>query len=161
MPLFWSVVEGLTEFLPVSSTGHMIIASSIMNINEIAFTKVFEVNIQFGAILSVVVLYWKRFFNSIDFVHMKPAPEVLPVYYGDKDTYALANPGKQYAIYVVGGKNSYHRLNVPVGNYRVEWIDPVTGTKMVDEIIQHLSGDLRLDGPDYKEDIALRLTKMD
>lgn len=62
-----AVVEGLTEFLPVSSTGHMIIASSIMNINEIAFTKVFEVNIQFGAILSVVVLYWKRFFNSIDF----------------------------------------------------------------------------------------------
>lgn len=62
-----AVVEGITEFLPISSTGHMIIVSSIMGINEIAFTKVFEVNIQFGAILSVVVLYWKRFFNSIDF----------------------------------------------------------------------------------------------
>ena len=62
-----AIVEGLTEFLPVSSTGHMIIASSIMGINENAFTKLFEVNIQFGAILSVIVLYWKRFFTSLDF----------------------------------------------------------------------------------------------
>lgn len=61
-----AVIEGLTEFLPISSTGHMIIASSIMGINEFAFTKIFTVNIQFGAILSVVVLYWKRFFTSID-----------------------------------------------------------------------------------------------
>jgi undecaprenyl-diphosphatase len=62
-----AIVEGLTEFLPVSSTGHMIIASAVMGINHDAFTKIFEVNIQFGAILSVVLLYWKRFFNSIDF----------------------------------------------------------------------------------------------
>ena len=45
------IVEGLSEFLPISSTGHMIIASSIMGINELAFTKLFEVCIQFGAIL--------------------------------------------------------------------------------------------------------------
>jgi len=57
------IVEGITEFLPISSTGHMIIASSIMGINEEAFTKLFEVCIQFGAILSVVVLYWKKFFD--------------------------------------------------------------------------------------------------
>lgn len=62
-----AVVEGLTEFLPVSSTGHMIIASSVMGIQHEPFVKVYEVNIQFGAILSVVVLYWKRFFQSIDF----------------------------------------------------------------------------------------------
>jgi undecaprenyl-diphosphatase len=62
-----AIVEGLTEFLPVSSTGHMIIASAIMGINEKEFTKIFTVNIQFGAILSVVVLYWRRFFQSIDF----------------------------------------------------------------------------------------------
>lgn len=61
-----AVIEGLTEFLPISSTGHMIIASSIMGINELDFTKIFTVNIQFGAILSVVVLYWKRFFTSLD-----------------------------------------------------------------------------------------------
>lgn len=61
-----AIIEGLTEFLPVSSTGHMIIASSIMGINDLEFTKIFTVNIQFGAILSVIVLYWKRFFTSLD-----------------------------------------------------------------------------------------------
>jgi undecaprenyl-diphosphatase len=62
-----AIIEGLTEFLPVSSTGHMIIASSLMGINTSEFVKMFTVNIQFGAILSVVVLYWKRFFQSFDF----------------------------------------------------------------------------------------------
>ncbi|MCF0055694.1 undecaprenyl-diphosphate phosphatase [Dyadobacter sp. CY356] len=62
-----AIVEGITEFLPVSSTGHMIIASSVMGISHLDFTKMFTVNIQFGAILSVVVLYWKRFFQSTDF----------------------------------------------------------------------------------------------
>jgi undecaprenyl-diphosphatase len=58
-----AVVEGITEFLPISSTGHMIIASSLLGIAEDDFTKLFEVAIQFGAILSVVVLYWKKFFD--------------------------------------------------------------------------------------------------
>ncbi len=62
-----AIVEGLTEFLPISSTGHMIIASAVMGINQSEFTKIFTVNIQFGAILSVVVLYWRRFFQSFDF----------------------------------------------------------------------------------------------
>ncbi|MEJ8802667.1 undecaprenyl-diphosphate phosphatase [Pontibacter sp. H249] len=62
-----AIVEGLTEFLPVSSTGHMIIASSLMGINELPITKIFTVNIQFGAILSVVVLYWRRFVQGINF----------------------------------------------------------------------------------------------
>ncbi len=58
-----SIVEGLTEFLPISSTGHMIITSSIMSIEKDEFVKLFEVAIQLGAILSVVVLYWKKFFD--------------------------------------------------------------------------------------------------
>ncbi len=62
-----AIVEGLTEFLPVSSTGHMIIASSLMGIASDPFTKTFTVAIQLGAIVSVVVLYWKRFFQSLDF----------------------------------------------------------------------------------------------
>ena len=63
-----AVVEGLTEFLPVSSTGHMIIAQKLLGIDSsLDFVKVFTVNIQFGAILSVVVLYWRRFFQSWDF----------------------------------------------------------------------------------------------
>ncbi|WP_025761355.1 undecaprenyl-diphosphate phosphatase [Dyadobacter tibetensis] len=62
-----AIIEGITEFLPVSSTGHMIIASSFMGISHLEFTKMFTVNIQFGAILSVIVLYWKRFFQSTQF----------------------------------------------------------------------------------------------
>jgi undecaprenyl-diphosphatase len=62
-----AIVEGITEFLPVSSTGHMIIASSVMGIASDDFTKSFTVAIQLGAILSVVVLYWKRFFRTVNF----------------------------------------------------------------------------------------------
>jgi undecaprenyl-diphosphatase len=62
-----AIVEGLTEFLPVSSTGHMIIASSVMGIQADPFVKLFTVALQLGAILSVVVLYWERFFQSFDF----------------------------------------------------------------------------------------------
>ena len=62
-----AIIEGLTEFLPVSSTGHMIIASTFMGIADDDFTKLFTVAIQFGAILSVVVLYFKKFFQSMSF----------------------------------------------------------------------------------------------
>ncbi len=62
-----ALIEGLTEFLPVSSTGHMIIGSSVMGIESDPFVKLFTICIQLGAILSVVVLYFKRFFKSIHF----------------------------------------------------------------------------------------------
>ena len=62
-----AIIEGLTEFLPVSSTGHMIIASSFFGIAQDDFTKLFTIVIQLGTILSVVVLYFKRFFQSVDF----------------------------------------------------------------------------------------------
>jgi undecaprenyl-diphosphatase len=71
------IVEGLTEFLPVSSTGHMIIAQKLLSIESTDFVKAFTVNIQFGAILSVVVLYWKRFFQTFDF-YWKLIIAVLP-----------------------------------------------------------------------------------
>ena len=58
-----AIVEGLTEFLPVSSTGHMIIAQALLGVESSPFVKAFTVIIQFGAILSVVILYWKRFFR--------------------------------------------------------------------------------------------------
>ena len=62
-----AVVEGITEFLPISSTGHMILTSALLGIKNDAFVKVFEVSIQFGAILSVVVIYFQRFFKGLDF----------------------------------------------------------------------------------------------
>lgn len=61
-----AIVEGLTEFLPVSSTGHMIIAQNLLGVESTEFVKAFTVIIQFGAILSVVCLYWKRFFHLKD-----------------------------------------------------------------------------------------------
>ena len=64
-----SIVEGLTEFLPVSSTGHMIIAQALLGVESTEFVKAFTVNIQFGAILSVIVLYWRRFFQTWDFYY--------------------------------------------------------------------------------------------
>jgi len=63
------IVEGLTEFLPVSSTGHMIIMQKLLGIPSSDFVKMFTVCIQFGAILSVIVLYWKRFFQTINFYY--------------------------------------------------------------------------------------------
>ena len=64
-----AIIEGITEFLPVSSTGHMIIASSFFGIAGDDFTKLFTIVIQLGTILSVVVLYFKRFFQSINFYY--------------------------------------------------------------------------------------------
>ena len=74
-----SIIEGLTEFLPISSTGHMIIASSILGIAKDDFTKLFEIAIQLGAILSVVVLYRKKFFplNRLNF-YLKLLVAVIP-----------------------------------------------------------------------------------
>ena len=74
-----AIIEGITEFLPVSSTGHMVIASAFFNIGDDPFTKLFEVVIQFGAILSVVVLYWKKFmdFKRVSF-YFKLFVAILP-----------------------------------------------------------------------------------
>lgn len=74
-----AIVEGLTEFIPVSSTGHMIIAGKLMNIPDSEFTKMFTVAIQLGAILAVVVLYWKKFvdFKNLQF-YLKLIAGVIP-----------------------------------------------------------------------------------
>lgn len=74
-----AIVEGLTEFLPISSTGHMIITEKLLNLSENDFSKVFTVAIQLGAILAVVVLYWKKFidFKNWQF-YAKLAAAVVP-----------------------------------------------------------------------------------
>ena len=70
-----AIVEGLTEFLPVSSTGHMIIAQNLLGVESTDFVKAFTFIIQLGAILSVLVLYWKRFFQ----LNRTPLPEGTPM----------------------------------------------------------------------------------
>lgn len=72
-----AIIEGLTEFLPVSSTGHMILAQSLMNVQDPEFAKTFEIVIQLGAIMAVVLLYFKRFFVGIN-IYLKLIVAFLP-----------------------------------------------------------------------------------
>lgn len=101
------IVEGITEFLPVSSTGHMIIAQKLLAIESTDFVKAFTVNIQFGAILSVVVLYWKRFFQTWDFywkliIGVIPAL-VLGFLFSDKIDKLLESVAVVATMLVLGG----------------------------------------------------------
>lgn len=102
-----AIIEGITEFLPVSSTGHMIIGSSIMGIQQDEFVKLFTVAIQFGAILSVLVLYFKRFFRSINF-YLKLITAFIPaavfgVLFSDKIDELLESPMTVAISLVAGG----------------------------------------------------------
>ncbi len=72
-----AIIEGLTEFLPVSSTGHMILASAAMNIHEEEFVKTFEIFIQLGAILAIALMYIKRFFQGI-IIYLKLLAAFIP-----------------------------------------------------------------------------------
>lgn len=105
--LIIAIVEGLTEFLPVSSTGHMIITQSLLGMENTDFLKAFTVIIQFGAILSVVVLYWKRFFQSFDF-YWKLFIAVLPagifgLLFGERIDALLENVTVVAVMLVLGG----------------------------------------------------------
>jgi undecaprenyl-diphosphatase len=102
-----AIVEGLTEYLPVSSTGHMIIASRVMGVASDDFAKLFTVAIQFGAILSVVVLYWRRFFENIAIyplllVGFLPAA-VIGLLFKDAIDLLLENVGVVAVALVLGG----------------------------------------------------------
>ena len=102
-----AIVEGLTEFLPVSSTGHMVITSGIMGIKSTEFVKLFTVCIQLGAIAAVVVMYFKRFFQSIDFylklfVAFIPAA-IFGVALGDYIDALLENPLGVGIALLIGG----------------------------------------------------------
>ena len=102
-----AVIEGITEFLPVSSTGHMIIASSFFGIEQDSFTKLFTIVIQLGAILSVLVLYFKRFFQTIEFyfkifVGFIPAV-ILGLLFSKKIDALLENPVTVALSLLIGG----------------------------------------------------------
>ena len=107
--LLLAVVEGLTEYLPISSTGHMIFVSSYFNIQNDDFVKLFQVSIQFGAILAVVVLYWKKFFDFSKFnFYLKLASAVLPALvlgklFDDKIEAVLGDPIPIAVVLILGG----------------------------------------------------------
>ncbi len=102
-----AIVEGLTEFLPVSSTGHMIIAQNLLGVESTDFVKAFTVIIQFGAILSVLVLYWKRFLQSWNF-YLKLLVGFLPaaffgLLFSDKIDELLENVQVVSIMLILGG----------------------------------------------------------
>jgi len=104
-----AIIEGLTEYLPVSSTAHMIFTSSYFGIQHDDFVKLFQVSIQFGAILAVVVLYWKKFlnFSKLNF-YFKLAIAVIPALvlgklFDDKIEQVLEKPIPIAIVLIVGG----------------------------------------------------------
>ncbi len=72
-----AIIEGITEFLPISSTGHMILASRLMNIHEDEFVKTFEITIQLGAIMAIVLMYAKRFLKGFQ-IYLKLGVAFIP-----------------------------------------------------------------------------------
>jgi undecaprenyl-diphosphatase len=104
-----AIVEGLTEFLPVSSTAHMIFTSSFFGIQGDEFVKMFQVSIQFGAILAVVALYWKRFISvSAWSFYVKLAVAVIPALilgklFDDKIEAVLEKPIPIAIVLIIGG----------------------------------------------------------
>ena len=104
-----AIIEGITEYLPVSSTGHMIFVSSFFGIEKEEFVKLFQVSIQFGAILAVVVLYWKKFFDfsKLQFF-IKLACAVFPALilgklFDDKIEAVLEHPTPIAIVLIIGG----------------------------------------------------------
>uniref|UniRef100_UPI002897EE2F undecaprenyl-diphosphate phosphatase n=1 Tax=Soonwooa sp. TaxID=1938592 RepID=UPI002897EE2F len=104
-----AIVEGLTEYLPISSTAHMGFAANLMGMEETEFLKMFQVSIQFGAILSVVVAYWKKFFdfNNLKF-YFKLGFAVIPALFlgylfDDKIEAVLRNQIAISSVLVLGG----------------------------------------------------------
>ena len=108
-----AVIEGLTEYLPVSSTAHMVFLSSYFGIQEDDFVKLFQVSIQFGAILAVVALYWKKFFDfssksvAINF-YIKLICAVIPALvlgklFDDKIEAVLGDPIPIAIVLILGG----------------------------------------------------------
>jgi undecaprenyl-diphosphatase len=104
-----ALIEGVTEYLPISSTGHMIFASSYFGIQNDDFVKLFQVSIQFGAILAVVFLYWKKFFDFSKFnFYIKLACAVIPALvlgklFDDKIEAVLGDPIPIAIVLIAGG----------------------------------------------------------
>ncbi len=104
-----AIVEGLTEYLPISSTSHMGFTAALLGMEESEFLKMFQVSIQFGAILSIVVLYWKKFFDfsNLNF-YFKLAVAVIPALglgylLDDKIEAVLGNQIAISSVLVLGG----------------------------------------------------------
>lgn len=115
-----ALVEGLTEFLPVSSTGHMILASAALGLRTSSFLNLFIISIQFGAILSVVALYWKRFFVGFQF-YINIAYAALP-------TLIIAFLLKKYVDQALGSVHIVG-INLFIGGWIMLYLEPYFNKK--------------------------------
>lgn len=102
------IVEGVTEFLPVSSTGHLILVGELLRIPVTEFSKSFNIVIQLGAILAVVVIYWRRLFSSVEllkkvFVAFVPTAVIGYLVYKFVKTYLLGNNWVVVGALFIGG----------------------------------------------------------
>ena len=102
----------------------------------------------------------KDFINRFDFIAMKPDTSMIKSGRPEKTSaYALVQPGKQYAIYLFGGAQAQLALELPQGNYKVEWLNPVTGRIDKQEKLRHSGGTATLSSPSFDPDIALRVAR--
>ena len=104
--------------------------------------------------------YLKKFIESFNFVAMNPDTTVYSGGLAGKNkVYVLAETGKQYAIYWMGGKQVQLELNLPKGNYSLEWMNPLNGKSEKKIELNHAGGKAKLESPEYSEDFSLRILK--
>lgn len=101
-----------------------------------------------------------HFINRFEFVKMKPDHSIVSGLPETTKAYVLAEPGRQYAVYLFGGPRAKFTLDLPRGNYAIEWLNPVSGKTLAQRNnIKHAGGRVGLQTPDFEPDIALRVTR--
>jgi hypothetical protein len=102
----------------------------------------------------------QEFLNSFEFIRMKPDKSILKGGLPEKaHAQILAETGRQYAIYIFGGEQAKPVLDLPEGNYKLEWVNPFTGKIDKKERLKHKGGPATLTSPAYKTDVALKITR--
>lgn len=105
--------------------------------------------------------YLKRFINTFDFINMRPDVSfIVEKFSKNAQVQALADPGKQYGVYFYGDKKIDLELDLPVGSYKVEWTNTITGLKEKPELLKHNGGVVKLVMPNYINDIALSVKRI-
>jgi hypothetical protein len=105
--------------------------------------------------------YLKHFINGFDFINMRPDLSFITEKFSkDAQIQALAEPGKQYGVYIYGDKKADLELNLPAGAYKVEWTNTITGFKEKTKQLKHNGGAVKLAMPNYNKDIALSIKRI-
>jgi len=101
--------------------------------------------------------YLKNFITRFDFINMKPYRSVFKIVPEYIKMHALAETGKQYAVYLFGGTQARLELMLPPGTYRIEWMNPITGKIMDKKLLKHTGSNFAITSPEYLQDIALSI----